>query len=105
MRSRRPLSTIIIAVAGALLGSLYIQSAARAADDELCCADLEARIAELEATTARKGNDRVSVTATGWINEALFAWDDGTVSNAYVGTNFVNQYVSASSGKRRSATT
>jgi hypothetical protein len=91
MRSRRPLSTIIIAVAGALLGSLYIQSAARAADDELCCADLEARIAELEATTARKGNDRVSVTATGWINEALFAWDDGTVSNAYVGTNFVNQ--------------
>ena len=38
-----------------------------------CCADLEERIAELESTTARKGNRKVSLTISGWINEALFA--------------------------------
>ncbi len=30
-----------------------------------CCADLEERIAELEATTARKGNRKVSLTNPG----------------------------------------
>ena len=29
-----------------------------------CCADLEERIAELEATTARKGNRKVSLTVS-----------------------------------------
>jgi hypothetical protein len=56
-----------------------------------CCADLEERIAELEASTVRKGNRKVSVTVSGWINEAVFLWDDGTEHNAYVGTNFVEQ--------------
>lgn len=56
-----------------------------------CCADLEERIAELESTTARKGNRKVSLTISGWINEALFAWDDGTQHNAYLGTNLVEQ--------------
>lgn len=32
-----------------------------------CCADLEERIAELEATTARKGNRKVSLTSHGWV--------------------------------------
>lgn len=56
-----------------------------------CCADLEERIAELEATTARKGNRKVSLTVSGWINQALFLWDDGEESNAYVGTNELEQ--------------
>ena len=56
-----------------------------------CCADLEERIAELESTTARKGNRKVSLTVSGWINEALFLWDDGTQHNAYLGTNMVEQ--------------
>ena len=56
-----------------------------------CCADLEERIAELEATTARKGNRKVSLTVTGWVNEALFFWDDGVESNVYVGTNSLEQ--------------
>lgn len=30
-----------------------------------CCADLEERIAELEATTARKGSRKVSLTVSG----------------------------------------
>ncbi|AGK57720.1 hypothetical protein HYPDE_30228 [Hyphomicrobium denitrificans 1NES1] len=56
-----------------------------------CCADLEERIAELEATTARKGNRKVSLTISGWVNEAVFLWDDGTERNAYVGTNALEQ--------------
>ena len=56
-----------------------------------CCADLEERIAELEATTARKGNRKVSVTVSGWVNEAVFWWDDGTEHNVYVGTNLIEQ--------------
>lgn len=63
-------------------------SAANAADlGGNCCADLEERIAELEATTARKGNRKVSLTVSGWVNEALFLWDDGVERNTYVGTN------------------
>ena len=70
-----------------------------------CCADLEERIAELEATTARKGNRKVSLTISGWVNEAVFFWDDGVESNAYVGTNELEQTASASSAKPRSTTT
>ncbi len=56
-----------------------------------CCADLEERIAELEATTARKGNRKVSLTISGWVNEAAFWWDDGSERNVYVGTNSLEQ--------------
>ena len=52
-----------------------------------CCADLEERIAELEATTARKGNRKVSLTVYGQVNEAIIFWDDGVESNAGVYTN------------------
>jgi len=52
-----------------------------------CCADLEERVAELEATTARKGNRKVSLTVSGWVNEQVLYWNDGTESNAYVGNN------------------
>ena len=56
-----------------------------------CCADLEERVAELEATTARKGNRKVSLTISGWVNEAAFFWDDGTEQNVYIGTNSLEQ--------------
>lgn len=49
-----------------------------------CCADLEERIAELEATTARKGNRKVSLTVSGWVAEQIKWFDDGVESNAYV---------------------
>src|SRR5262245_58968722 len=67
-----------------VLGAMQAQAADLGGD---CCADLEERIAELEATTARKGNRRVSLTVSGWVNEAVFFWDDGTERNVYVGTN------------------
>ncbi len=52
-----------------------------------CCADLEERVAELEATTARKGNRKVSLTVSGQVNEAIIFWDDGFEKNAYIVSN------------------
>lgn len=54
------------------------------ATDFDCCADLEDRIAELEETTARKGNRKVSLTIAGQVNHALLFWDDGSERNSYV---------------------
>jgi predicted porin len=36
-----------------------------------CCADLDERVAELEATTARKGNRKVSLEVSGHVNAAF----------------------------------
>jgi hypothetical protein len=73
-------------LAGSVLlgGSLSAQAADLGGD---CCADLEERIAELEATTARKGNRKVNLTVYGQVNEAVLFWDDGFEQNAYVVTN------------------
>ncbi len=79
----------LLAATGVLLvGGASAQAADLGGD---CCADLEERVAELEATTARKGNRKVSLTVSGWVNEAVFAWDDGVESNVYVGTNSLEQ--------------
>ena len=78
----------ILAIGGIMLGGVSAQAADLGGD---CCADLEERVAELEATTARKGNRKVSLTISGWVNEAVFAWDDGIERNVYVGTNSLEQ--------------
>lgn len=52
-----------------------------------CCADLEERVATLEATTARKGHRKVSLSVSGHVNQALLFWDDGQESDAYVVSN------------------
>lgn len=49
-----------------------------------CCADLEERIAELEATTARKGNRKVSLTISGYVAQQVTYWDDGGEQNVYL---------------------
>ena len=49
--------------------------------------DLEARVAELEAMAARKGNRKVSLEVSGLVNTAILSWDDGAEDNAYVVTN------------------
>ncbi|MFY0612622.1 MAG: hypothetical protein JXQ99_13910 [Hyphomicrobiaceae bacterium] len=51
-----------------------------------CCSDLEERVAELEATTARKGNRKVSLEVSGHVHEGIFIWDDGEDSAAYIAT-------------------
>ncbi len=72
-----------LVAAGLLAGGLA--TSANAADlGGNCCADLEERIAELEATTARKGNRKVSLTISGWVGQQVTAWDDGVESNVYV---------------------
>jgi len=68
-----------------LVGAGILASSAHAADlGGDCCADLEERVAELEATTARKGNRKVSLTISGWVAEEVTYWDDGVESNVYV---------------------
>ena len=54
---------------------------------EIAVLNLEERVAVLEATTARKGNRKVSLTVSGWMNQALLVWDDGHDSDAYVVSN------------------
>lgn len=78
-------SALGIAFAGLTLVSVTPALAADLGGD--CCADLEERIAELEATAARKGNRKVSLTVSGFVNEAVLFWDDGRERNAYVVTN------------------
>ena len=71
-------SALAIVAAAGLFGS----SPARAADlGGDCCADLEERVAELEATTVRKGNRKVSLTISGFVSHNVMWWDDGTQSD------------------------
>jgi hypothetical protein len=68
----------------ALAGLLLSSGSALAADlGGGCCADLEERIAELEVTTVRKGNRRVSLTLSGHVNRSLLYWNDGEQHDIY----------------------
>ena len=71
-------------VAAGVLAGGFATSASAADLGGNCCADLEERIAELEATTARKGNRKVSLTVSGWVGQQVTWWDDGGQSNVYV---------------------
>ena len=85
-------------------GVALAPKAARAADlGGDCCADLELRVAELEATTARKGNRKMSLTITGRVNYNIMYWKENSTSpstpaavtnngpfDASSGTNFGN---------------
>jgi predicted porin len=72
-------------VGGALAGAPHPARAADLGGD--CCADLEERVAELEATTVRKGNKKVSVEVYGNVNKDVLTWDDGVEQNTYVEDN------------------
>ena len=66
---------LVIAAAGGLFLGM---APARAGDlGGNCCADLDERVAELEATTARKGNRKVSLVISGQINRSFLWYDDG----------------------------
>lgn len=85
MRNRRGLCVAL--PTAAVLACSGAAPAVAAGPGGPCCADLESRVAELEATVARKGNRRVAVEVAGVINQALLGWDDGAEANAYVVTN------------------
>jgi hypothetical protein len=74
----------LVAAAGLLVGGVSAQAADLGGN---CCADLEERVAELEATAARKGNRKVSLTVYGQVNWAIMHWDDGTETNTYIVDN------------------
>ena len=71
------LSTIVLAL------SLSTGSIFAADRGDPCCGDLGDRIAELEATTAIKGNRKMSLTIAGQVNRIIMWWDDGRSSNTY----------------------
>ena len=75
----------------ALAGLLLSTSSVLAADlGGNCCADLEERIAELEATTARKGNRKMSLTITGQVNKVMQYWNDSHNTGAFYGLDNTN---------------
>ena len=81
---------VFAAAATALLGS-FAPATAEAADlGGDCCADLEERVAELEATTVRKGNKKVKVELYGRMNRVISFWNDGAESNVYSLNNSYN---------------
>jgi hypothetical protein len=77
----------IVAAFGLMLGGFAFKATPAIAADlgGDCCADLEERVAELEATTVRKGNKKVSVTLSGWVVKSINFWDDGDDSSVAIG--------------------
>ena len=70
------LRTLLVTIAVAIFS--FALTPAKVADfGGDCCGELEERIAELEATTARKGNRELSLTLSGYVNIAVMFWDDG----------------------------
>lgn len=76
---------LLLTSAAVLLSSSFSTMASAADLGGDCCADLEERVATLEATTARKGNRKVSLVISGWVTQQLMGWDDGIDSDVYVG--------------------
>jgi hypothetical protein len=80
----------LVVAAGLFMGGVATPSAKAADLGGDCCADLEERVAELEATTARKGNRKMSLTITGQVHRVVLWWDDGHSSNTYYGLDNTN---------------
>jgi hypothetical protein len=80
----------LAASAAMFVGGVAIPSAQAADLGGDCCADLEERVAELEATTARKGNRKMSLTITGQVHRIIMWWDDGKSNRTYYGTDNTN---------------
>ncbi|MDX2307341.1 MAG: hypothetical protein NW216_03795 [Hyphomicrobium sp.] len=87
MMVSRTHSKILILTATAGVAVLSWSGAMAADFGGDCCADLEERIAELEATTVRKGNRKLTLDISGQVNQALLFWDDGEISDVNQVTN------------------
>lgn len=53
-------------------------------------AELDERIANLEETTARRGNKAMSLKVFGQVNQMIMAWDDGDDQNTYIVDNITS---------------
>jgi hypothetical protein len=90
------------AVVAAVAYIFFVGMPAKAADlGGNCCADLEERIADLEATTARKGNRKMSLTFYGEVNKAirLEEWDDTTISASLNGVSLGSVTIPGTGGE------
>lgn len=74
----KSISTAALLAAAVSLGGVSAQAADLGGN---CCADLEERVAELEATTVRKGNRNVSVRISGTVAVRSF-WHDSDADDA-----------------------
>lgn len=90
-----------LAVGAGLAALIWSQSASAADLGGNCCADLEERIAELEATTARKGNKKVSLTVYGQVNAGLLYVDIADYSNTKIVNNGTDESFVGFAGSAR----
>lgn len=67
-----------------LLATAFSGAVSAADLDGSCCADLDERIAELQASIPQNGTRKVSLAISGWVSQQLMFWDDGYESNVYV---------------------
>jgi len=68
---------VVLTMACGLGAMSIVPNTARAADlGGDCCADLEARVAELEATTVHKGNRKLSLEISGRVNANIMWWSE-----------------------------
>lgn len=80
------MSAAALFLSAAAVGGM--SSAAGAADlGGTCCSDVEERVAELEATTARKGNRKVSVEVYGFVTTGIMHFNNGDKSDTFVVEN------------------
>jgi len=70
---------------GIIVGGIVLPTARAADFASDCCADLEQRVADLEATATRKGNRNMSLTISGQVDKVILWWDDGRSSKTYYG--------------------
>ncbi len=82
-RSTKSVSFLALATAGGLMS---VNAFAADLGGE-CCADLEERVAELEATTARKGTRKTSLEIWGQVNKLIVSWNDSINRNTIFGTD------------------
>jgi hypothetical protein len=66
-----------------------------------CCADIELRIAELEAVAARSQSRKVDLTISGAVNRAILVWNDGARSDAVIVTNDNDNSVATIEGETK----
>lgn len=80
----------LAAAAGFILAAMPMGNAKAADLGGDCCADLEERVAELEATTVRKGNRKVSLTLSGQVNKEIMYYRDDVRSRTIAGADNIN---------------
>lgn len=76
------MKTTVSRLALAAIASVVATGAMAADLGGNCCADLEERVSELEATAARKGNRKVSLTVSGQINK-MIVWHNSDSASAH----------------------